>query len=166
MNRYYTVYDVFKEYKVNQLFGMTDFAIKMKKRYEEEGKKLYKYFIHTGIDLSMRIGTPVRCPLNGIVVVDDDANNSGRGIAVSIWDKKQLLAFRAYHLRENFVYENQEIKACQSIGFSGKTAGKFNFKPHLHYEFVTTDKYGKATGKYNGAIDPKGKNILLLDMIA
>ena len=167
MKKYY-VYNVFKNYKVNQEFGMTPFALKMKKRYEETGKQLYIYVIHTGIDLGVPVGTEILCPLSGIVVIDDDANNSGRGIAVSIWDTSQLLAFRAYHLKENFVNENDIIKGRQIIGLSGKSAGKLTIgnKPHLHYEFVRTDKNGCAIGRYNGAIDPRGKNIILLDKVS
>ena len=167
MKKYY-VYDVFKDFKITQEFGWTPFALEMKKRYKETGKQLYRYGIHTGIDLGVPVGTEILCPLNGIVVVDDDANNSGRGIAVSIWDTLQLLAFRAYHLKENFVNENNIIKGRQIIGLSGKTAGKLTIgnEPHLHYEFVRTDKSGRAIGRYNGAIDPQGKNIILLDKVS
>lgn len=164
----YKVLNVFKDYRITQEFGWTPFALQMRIRYEETGKQLYRYGIHSGIDLSMVVGTEILCPLEGVVVVDDDANNSGRGIAVSIWDPEQLLAFRGYHLKENFVKEYDVIKAGQLIGLSGKTAGKLTIgnSPHLHYELVRTDKNGRAIGDYNGAIDPRGKNIILLDMVA
>ncbi len=162
MNRIYYLLDVFKDFKINQYYGWTPFALEMKKRFEDEGLQLYKHRIHTGIDLRMMIGTPIECPLTGIVLVDDDINDSGRGIATSIWDPNQLLAFRAYHFRENIVYEKQKIKAGNIVAYSGKSAGKLTIgnKPHLHYELVTTDKYGRAIGKYGGAIDPHGKNII------
>ncbi len=164
----YKVLNVFKHYTITQEFGWTPFALKMKVRYEETGKQLYRYGIHTGIDLSMKIGTEVLCPLTGIVVVDDDSNNSGRGIAASIWDPDQLLAFRAYHLKRNIVKENYYIKAGNAIGLSGKSAGKLTIgnEPHLHWELVRTDETGRAIGLYNGAMDPYGKNIIWLDMTA
>jgi len=167
MKKYY-LQNVFKNYKITQVYGWTPFALEMKKRYEETGKQLYRYGIHTGIDLGVPVGTEILCPLNGIVVVDDDANNSGRGIAVSIWDTEQLLAFRGYHLKENFVNGSEIIKARQRIGLSGKTAGSLTIgnEPHLHYEIVRTDKSGRAIGRYNGAIDPHGKNIIWLDKVS
>lgn len=153
---------VFEGYKITQKYGMTPFAIKMKKRYLETGKKLYKYFIHTGLDFSMCEGTEVKSPISGIVAMDADANKTGKGIAVSIWDKKQSIGCRFYHLSINFVTLKQKIKAGHVIGLSGKTAGSLTIGnvPHLHFEVVRTDQEGKAVGEYGGSIDPLNSDIV------
>jgi murein DD-endopeptidase MepM/ murein hydrolase activator NlpD len=156
--------DVFSEYKVSQKFGITDHARELEKDYQA-GKyknRIYRYIIHTGIDYSMKKGTPVFSPIKGVVVVDDDANDSGRGIAVSIWDKDQNVGCRFYHLSKNIVEENQKIEAPQLIGYSGNTDGNSSISTgaHLHFELVKTDDNGKAIGLYNGAIDPVDKKLV------
>ena len=148
--------DVFKDFRITQYYGWTPFALKMKKRYEETGKQLYKYGKHTGIDYGVIIGTELKSPINGIVVLDDDINDSGRGIAISICDFKQLVGCRFYHFSANIVDINFAITAGEIVGFSGKTAGKLTIgnTPHFHFELVRIDKTGRAIGLYNGAIDP------------
>jgi len=162
MNRIYTLKDVFSDFPITQKFGWTEFALKMWDRFKKKGRKLYKYGLHSGIDYGIKEGTEIRSPIDGVVVVDDDANDSGRGIAVSIWDKKQNIGCRFYHLSKNMVKINQKIKAGDIIGLSGKTAGELTIgnKAHLHFELVTTDEKGNATGNYGGAINPLGEKVI------
>ena len=155
--------DVFKDFRITQRYGWTPFAYDMQDRYKRTGLQLYKYGIHTGIDYGVIIGTPLESPITGIIVVDDDINDSGRGIAISICDFKQLVGCRFYHFSENIVNIDQEIVAGEDIvGFSGKTAGKLTIgnTPHFHFELVRIDKNGCAIGPYNGAIDPKDKKLV------
>lgn len=167
MNRIITLKDTLeinkqpsKEFPITQSFGWTKFAYKMWDRWLKEHKKLYKYGIHTGLDLGIKLKL-VQSPIHGVVVVDDDANDSGRGIALSIWDETQLFALRFYHLNENFLYEGQEVYEGQDIAISGRSAGKLTVgnEWHLHVEGVITDSEGQAFGNYGGAVDLFGANM-------
>ena len=167
MNRIITLKDTFninkqpdKEFPITQSFGWTKFAHEMWERYIKTGKKLYIYGIHTGLDLGIKLKL-LQSPIDGVVVVDDDANDSGRGIALSIWDESQLFALRFYHLKENFLYEGQYVHAGQDIAISGRSAGKLTVgnEYHAHIEGVITDSEGKAYGNYGGAVDLFGANM-------
>jgi len=157
--------NTFKDFKITQRFGWTPFAFDMKKRYEETGKKLYKYGIHTGIDFGIKLKEIKSPMLHGVILTDDDINDSGRGIALSIWDMKQNIAGRFYHLHHNNVKLNQDINALDIVGVSGRKAGKLTVgnSYHLHFELVRTDSNGNAIGEYNGAIDPFGLDVIWLN---
>jgi len=154
--------DVFKGFRVTQQYGWTPFAIERKELHDKDKDEwMYRYGIHTGIDYGISVGTPLKCPIDGEVVVDDDANDSGRGIAVSIWNKKLKIGCRFYHLSSNIVKEGQKIKAGDIIGSSGNTdgGGSVSTGAHLHFEIVRTNNKGVAVGEYGGSINPLDKKI-------
>ena len=148
--------NTFKDWKITQLFGWTEYALKMEERRKNTGKRAYIYGIHTGIDFGMVIGTEIFAPHDGTVVMVDRTDNSGRGIAISIWDTHQHIGTRYYHLSKIHVRDGQCIKTGDLIAEVGDSGMSVDGS-HLHFELVRTNDEGKAIGLYNGAIDPFNK---------
>lgn len=93
---------------------------------------------HTGIDIAVPTGTPVRTTMDGRVI-HAGWNNQGYGNLVIIENG----AYRTYyaHLSSIPVAVGDEVKAGTTIGLSGSTGNSTG--PHLHYEIrknkVATD---------------------------
>jgi murein DD-endopeptidase MepM/ murein hydrolase activator NlpD len=85
---------------------------------------------HTGIDLAMPEGTPLRSIDDGIIqkVVDYGDNNIGKGVIIQFEDGKQGIYG---HLSEVKVKEGQIIHEGDIIGLSGNTGHSTG--PHLHF---------------------------------
>lgn len=160
----YRIYNIFKGHKISQKWGWTSYAKKMWKRYQETGKRLYRYGVHSGVDISVPIGTPLKSPLNGKIVKVDRINDSGIGKNISIADYDQLIACRIYHLSDIYFRLNQSVIAGQITCVSGNTG--IGTAPHAHIEFVRIDKDGKVIiDEYGGSFDPFNKKIVeLIDL--
>lgn len=86
---------------------------------------------HSGLDLAMKCGTPVKAPVDGIIqqVVDYGSQNIGRGVLMKADDGNTLIFG---HLSENGgVHVGQHIDAGQVIGISGTTGRSSGC--HLHF---------------------------------
>ncbi|MDR0695354.1 MAG: M23 family metallopeptidase [Holosporales bacterium] len=90
-----------------------------------------RYKRHTGIDLSARVGTPVKAASAGVV---QKANMwSGYGRYVRIRHTPRIST--AYgHLSRIVVRPGQQVSQGQIIGYTG--ASGYTSGPHLHYEVL------------------------------
>jgi murein DD-endopeptidase MepM/ murein hydrolase activator NlpD len=85
---------------------------------------------HHGVDLDLKMGTPVYTAFDGIVRISAFGNN-GYGNYVVIRHKNGLETLYG-HLSVRKVEVGQEIKAGQLIGLGGSTG--WSTGPHLHFE--------------------------------
>ena len=101
---------------------------------------------HTGIDIKLPIGTPIRSIANGVVYATG-FQDTGFGKYVSIAhvnipdpnnpSKKATLFSNYAHMDSVNVSEGQEIKSGQVIGKSGETGSATT--PHLHFQIDKSD---------------------------
>ena len=88
--------------------------------------------LHTGVDLAMRIGSPVYATGNGVVsAVAFDFFGYGNCVTIDHGFGYQTIYA---HLNSISVREGMEIKRGDCIGESGKSGRASG--PHLHYEVV------------------------------
>lgn len=85
---------------------------------------------HTGIDLGLSEGTPLRSLFNGVVekVVDYGPENIGKGVLVKFSDGTTGIYG---HMSRILVKEGQKVAEGQKLGLSGNTG--FSTGPHLHF---------------------------------
>lgn len=83
---------------------------------------------HTGIDLAISVGTPVRSFQNGVVVLTGWHGGYGNAIIVDHGAIRTLYA----HLSTINVNVGQEVLSGDTIGLSGNTGRSTG--PHLHFE--------------------------------
>lgn len=88
--------------------------------------------LHTGIDFSASIGTPIYATADG-VVEDVHVSFSGYGKRVRI---NHGFGFKTQyaHMHEFAVREGEKVKRGQVIGYVGNTGT--STAPHLHYEVI------------------------------
>jgi len=88
--------------------------------------------LHTGVDLAMKIGTPVYATGNGKVsLVEFDFFGYGNCVTIDHGFGYQTLYA---HLNSISVREGMEVKRGDCIGESGKSGRASG--PHLHYEVI------------------------------
>lgn len=108
---------------VSQPFGCTLYANEPSDRACPSGH------IHTGIDLAVPLGTPVRATLDGIVHVV--VSMAGYGLHVIVDHGDGLTTLYA-HLSAVTVAEGDAVAAGDVIGRAGSTGNSTG--PHLHFE--------------------------------
>lgn len=110
---------------------------------------------HTGVDIGVSFGTPVRATADGIVAVAGMATGYGREV---ILDHGNGIETLYAHLSGFTVTPGQEVSIGQVIGYvglSGRTTG-----PNLHYEVrirntpVNPHKYMRETMQQLATADP------------
>jgi Peptidase family M23 len=84
---------------------------------------------HSGVDLSMPIGTDVLSPVEGVVqqIVNYGNENIGKGVIVQTDDGKEVIFG---HLNEIHTKVGEHISIGEKIAESGNTG--FSTGPHLH----------------------------------
>jgi hypothetical protein len=84
---------------------------------------------HSGIDISMPIGTDVLSPVEGVVqrIVDYGNENIGKGVIVQTDDGKEIIFG---HLSEIHTKVGEHVSIGEKIAESGNTG--FSTGPHLH----------------------------------
>ncbi len=92
--------------------------------------------MHTGIDFSAPIGTPIYATADG-VVDRVDVSFSGYGKSVEI-DHGFGYRTRYAHMHGFAVKKGQKVKRGELIGYVGNTG--LSTAPHLHYEVFINDK--------------------------
>ncbi|AXK33257.1 M23 family peptidase [Streptomyces armeniacus] len=92
---------------------------------------------HTGIDLAVPVGTPVRSVGAGTVVFSGSSGSYGKVITVRMADGKYTLFA---HLSKRHVGKGDRVKAGTVLGKSGNTGRSTG--PHLHFEVRTKRSYG------------------------
>ena len=85
--------------------------------------------MHTGVDLSAAMGTPVRAAADGIVLHAEWFGSYGKVVVIDHGNGVQTLYA---HLSRFEVVPGQEIRRGDTVGRSGAT-GRVT-SPHLHYE--------------------------------
>lgn len=84
---------------------------------------------HGGVDFAINIGEPIYAVFDGVVRVAQ--SNGGYGQMILIRHYNTLETLYA-HLSKMIVKVGDEVKAGDTIGFSGNTG--FSTGPHLHFE--------------------------------
>lgn len=92
--------------------------------------------LHTGIDFSAPIGTPIYATADG-TITKVKVRFSGYGKLVEI-DHGFGFKTRYAHMHEFEVKEGQQVKRGQIIGYVGNTG--LSTAPHLHYEVIKNNK--------------------------
>lgn len=85
--------------------------------------------VHSGVDLSASIGTPVHVTADGVVEVVTTSGRYGRLVVV---DHGGGLQTYYAHLSQFMVVPGQEVRRGEVVAFSGGTGRVTG--PHLHYE--------------------------------
>jgi hypothetical protein len=114
---------------------------------------------HTGIDLGISEGTPLRSLFDGVVerVVDYGAENIGKGVIVRFADGSQGIYG---HMSRIIVKEGQQISEGDKLGLSGNTG--FSTGPHLHFglkedgSFVDPTPLAEKLGDYSSEFVERG----------
>ncbi|WP_307805295.1 M23 family metallopeptidase [Streptomyces spirodelae] len=92
---------------------------------------------HTGVDLAVPVGTPVRSVGPGTVVFAGWAGAYGKAVTVRMIDGKYILFA---HLSEIYVGDGAMVGGGTWLGLSGNTGRSSG--PHLHFEVRTGRSYG------------------------
>ena len=85
--------------------------------------------MHTGVDISASMGTPVHAAADGIVAFSEMFSGYGRMVII---DHGGGMTTRYAHLSKFEVVTGQEIRRGDVLGFSG-ASGRVT-SPHLHFE--------------------------------
>lgn len=102
------------------------------------GDKTARGTPHTGIDLAMPVGTPIRAFCDGTVdkVTDYGRQNLGRGVIVRTHDGTRYIYG---HLDRVEVREGQAVHPGDELGLSGNTGNSTG--PHLHFGETVNGRY-------------------------
>ncbi|MCF6524636.1 M23 family metallopeptidase [Streptomyces sp. JJ36] len=92
---------------------------------------------HTGIDLAVPVGTPVRSVGSGKVVFAGRSGSYGKAVTVRMDDGKYTLFA---HLSKIHVDKGDHVRAGTLLGKSGNTGRTTG--PHLHFEVRAKRGYG------------------------
>jgi murein DD-endopeptidase MepM/ murein hydrolase activator NlpD len=117
---------------ITQLFGPTDFSLEFPFTYQG----VYYPHFHTGLDLGVGTGTPVRAADAGTVILattntGPDGKPVGYGTYVVIYHGGGMFTLYG-HLSQLGVTVGQKVGTGQVIGLSGNTGNSSG--PHLHFE--------------------------------
>lgn len=85
--------------------------------------------LHTGVDISLSLGTPLHATADGVVSFAD--RSAGNGNIVVIEHGHGYSTVYA-HNTKNLVRSGQKVKRGEIIAYSGSTG--FSTGPHVHYE--------------------------------
>jgi len=85
--------------------------------------------MHTGIDISGKVGTPVIAPARGVVEFAGDDGGYGKTVVIN---HGQGITTRYAHLNDISVQEGDTLTRGELIGELGNTGRSTG--PHLHYE--------------------------------
>jgi murein DD-endopeptidase MepM/ murein hydrolase activator NlpD len=95
---------------------------------------------HPGIDIAVPVGTPVQCPVDGVVEVATSHPDAGNYVNVKTTDGGKQ---RFLHLSKINVKAGDKISAGDVIGLSGNTGRSTG--PHLHWEKWKGSDYASAS---------------------
>lgn len=83
---------------------------------------------HTGLDVAVPTGTPIRAPADGVVSMVDDLYFNGKTVFV---DHGQGFVSMVCHLERAHVAEGQTVRRGERLGDSGSSGRATG--PHLHW---------------------------------
>lgn len=100
-----------------------------------EHSKIKRKVAHKGIDISVKIGTPVLATANGVIVEASMKGKWGNLIIITHADGYETWYA---HLNGFNIDKNEQVKKGDIIGYVGNTG--FSTGPHLHYEVKQNGK--------------------------
>jgi len=113
---------------------------------------IYKVLrMHTGVDFTAPIGTPIYASGDG-VVVEAENNRSGYGLMVTIdhgYGYQSLYA----HMSKINVKKGQRVKRGEIIGLVGNTG--ISTAPHLHYEIIKSGQKVNPVNYFYNDLSPE-----------
>lgn len=89
--------------------------------------------MHTGIDFTAPVGTPIYATGDGTVIIDNGLGGSGYGLYVIISHGFGYHTLYA-HMSKVLVRPGQKVKRGDVIGYVGSSGSSTG--PHLHYEVI------------------------------
>jgi murein DD-endopeptidase MepM/ murein hydrolase activator NlpD len=92
---------------------------------------------HTGIDLAVPVGTPIRAVGKGVVSKAGRGGDYGLMVLMRMDDRRYTLFA---HLSKVLVKPGKRVKTGTLIGYSGNSGRTTG--PHLHFEVRETARYG------------------------
>ena len=111
---------------------------------------VYKTFrMHTGVDLSAPIGTPIFATGDGIVEAADFGRGYGKRVII---DHGYSYKTQYAHMSRIMVSRGQAVKRGDMIGLVGNTGTSTG--PHLHYEVIKSNKYVDPINYYLNDLTP------------
>lgn len=93
--------------------------------------------IHTGMDISVPMGTPVLAAADGVVTMDN-ASFGALNIKTAAQESGKTIYLNYQHLSKKNVSVGQTVKQGQVIGLSGNTG---TVAPHLHFGVWLTNQF-------------------------
>lgn len=90
---------------------------------------------HGGIDIAAATGTPIKSPMDGVVIATGFDTQFGGGNYIRIKHNNDFISGYA-HLSEILVKKDKKVKQGDIIGLVGNT-GVHSTGPHLHFTFTT-----------------------------
>ncbi|MDR2458971.1 MAG: M23 family metallopeptidase, partial [Holosporales bacterium] len=92
--------------------------------------------LHTGVDLSAVVGTPVRAAASGVIMVATYCAGYGKYVNV----RHNSMTSTAYgHLSRIVVRSGQHVSRGQILGYSGMSG--YCRGAHLHYEVIRNGRH-------------------------
>ena len=85
--------------------------------------------MHTGVDISLSLGTPLHATADGVVSFADRSGGNGN---IVVLEHGHGYSTVYAHNTKNLVHSGQTVKRGDVIAYSGSTG--ISTGPHLHYE--------------------------------
>ncbi len=83
---------------------------------------------HNGVDIACPVGTPIKAPVDGVIIDIWEDEKGGKSLAMISYDG---IRFGFAHLSKHNVSELDEVTEGQIIAYSGNTGQATG--PHLHF---------------------------------
>lgn len=116
--------------KLSSLFGMRTLGFRSKKTRKSNSSKLVsKTRMHSGIDISAPVGTPIHSSYDGVVLFSGNKNGYGESVIIGHNAEHETLYA---HMSKIVVNDGQFVRSGQLIGFVGKSGRVTG--ANLHYE--------------------------------
>jgi murein DD-endopeptidase MepM/ murein hydrolase activator NlpD len=117
---------------ITQYFGNTPFSSKNPQVYNGSG--------HNGIDLGVKVGTPIYSAESGVVLGTGDTDQACSGVSYGRWvlvKHNNGLTTLYAHLSVIQVKAGDVLTTRQQVGLSGNTG--YSTGPHLHFTVYASD---------------------------
>lgn len=110
-------------------FGMRSLTMKSKKSKKAKAKSVTRTRMHTGIDISAPVGTPIYASSDGVILFVGNKNGYGQSVIIGHDHQHETLYA---HMSRIIVRNGQFVRRGQVIGDVGKTGRVTG--ANLHYE--------------------------------
>ena len=117
---------------ITQYFGNTEFSTANPQVYNGHG--------HNGIDLAVKVGTPVMASASGVVVGTGNTDASCSGVSYGKWvliKHPNGLSTLYAHLSVIQATAGQQVSVGDKIGLSGNTG--YSTGPHVHFTVFASE---------------------------